>query len=252
MTYFEEALSVVLEGFAVLAVVAVVLAVCIEAFKGGGPFVSLALTALVGIQPGQVFAVTGAPGTGKTRIVQKARESWRRSVVFDVYAARDRLNFERGDRRRYPWPGEVVYASTLFEHPELLDADPLDLVVQPDRIDARNAGAAFAGVAELAWHTGGDVVLIAEEAGIYSRNATDLVNRVSSGGAHAGVSVVFLVQSFGRLHKDARRCCSHLVCGAAGEESDFKSLRERSRPFAERVRRLRVGDPQALWKVGDV
>jgi hypothetical protein len=211
------------------------------------------------LYPGAVCAVTGAPRTGKTRIVQEAcrRGLFRRRVVFEPYGFRDRLNFSRGERVS-PWPGEIGTAPDLLADPQLLDRDPVALVVSSRNLNRKVLGNAFSVTADLVWHTGG-VDLICEEAGLYSREATELIMRFASGGGHCNARVVFIVQSLGRLQIDGRRHLSHILSFAAGETSDVEDVRKRCGPmFAAALQQLRPADPETgrpadppiAWQLG--
>jgi hypothetical protein len=213
------------------------------------------------LQPGSVCAVTGAPRTGKTTTVQRACRAglFRRRVVFEPYGFRDRLNLQRGEKVS-PWTGEIGTAVELLAHPELLDRDPVALVVSSRNLSRKVLGNAFSVTADLVWHTGG-VDLICEEAGLYSREATELIMRFASGGGHCNSRVIFIVQSLGRLTKDGRRHLSHVLAFAAGEVSDIEDYRKRCGPeFAAELQRLRAADPETgrpadppiAWQLGQV
>ncbi len=212
--------------------------------------VALALSAwLAGIPSGSVAAVTGCPGTGKSRVVKEAAAHMRRVVVFDPHASRDRAEEARG-HALYPWQGDLWPVRELLAHPDALDLDPLRLVVDPAGLGPEAMGAAFAGVGALAWRTGG-IDLVAEEAALYSREAVPTILRLASGGRHAGVRLYLFSQSLGRLALDARRHLSHLICFAQAESNDLDDLRRRcGRDFAARVARLTVGDPRITWQLG--
>lgn len=203
---------------------------------------------------GAVVGVIGAPRTGKTRSLQWAakRGAFPRHVVFDPFAMRDRMELKRG-REVSPWLGRIVSPRQILMNPELLDRDPLSLVVAPDPMDPpEKIGREFAALGKLVFATG-DVDLIAEEAGRYGRNALDVMNLFASGAGHAFSRFFLISQSFGRLHKDVRRNLSALVVFAQGEEDDVKALRTRAgRPFAARVQRLGLKAAPLVWRLGAV
>lgn len=203
--------------------------------------------------PGSVVGVLGAPGSGKSRAVQAADEAgaFRRRIVFDPYAWTDAASLARG-APAYPWPGRYVTPAELATAPELPDIEPR-LVVAARTLDRRRLGRDFELVADIVWHTGG-VDLIAEEAGLYSRDAVDLIMRLASGGRHVGARLVLIAQSLTRLCIDARRHLSHVVAFAQGEPQDIRELRLRcGRAFSHAVRTLRPGDGRFyMWRQGDV
>lgn len=208
--------------------------------------------ALAALPSGATCAVIGAPGTGKTRAVQHADRhgAFRRRVVFDPYALTDRREASRG-RLVTPWPGVLVTPRGLLECPEVLDREPLAVVVAPETDEPAQLGRDFQAVCRLAWSTG-DVDVIAEEAGLYGREAARMVQRLASGGRHVGVRLVLLSQSVTRLPIEARRYLSHVVAFAQGEPADVANLRQRcGRKFAARVQALRVGGPPEFWRLGD-
>jgi hypothetical protein len=217
---------------------------------------------LSALRPGEVALSCGIPGCGKTRTTARAAElslenggPWSRAVVFDPYAIRDRKNFARGDKERFPWwPGsQLRTVEELLREPHLLDADPLRLVVcgAGGTLNPQALGRDFSALAELLWHTG-SVYLIAEECGIYGREAVELVNRIATGGAHASMALALICQSMGRVPKDGRRGISMVIAGAQGEVTDYDDLRSRCGPqFASRVRSLTKGDLPEVWRLGD-
>jgi hypothetical protein len=172
-------------------------------------------------------------------------------VVFDPYAWTDVRAVQQG-KTAYPWPGRIVDLGELAAEPEILDEARLNLVVAPRTVERKRLGEQFAAVADLVWHTGG-VDLIAEEAGLYSREAVDAVMRLSSGGRHVGMRLMLISQSLTRLGIDARRHLTAAVVFAQGETADLDQLKQRcGAPFAAAVQRLRVGDGRCLfWRQGD-
>jgi hypothetical protein len=220
---------------------------------------AVAVRFLSALPKGSVCAVTGAPGTGKTRAVQVADAcgAFRRRIVFDPYGFRDRLEHKRGKHDLHPWPGEIGTAPDLVAMVEetepgrsIIDRDPLRLVVSSRDLRPEKLGKAFAAVADLAWNTG-DVDLICEEAGLYSRQATDLIMRCASGGRHAGMRLLFIVQSLGRLQKDGRRHLTHGVFHACAEPDDLTDVRARCGPdFAAALSRLTPGESPLTWQLG--
>lgn len=202
--------------------------------------------------PGSVISVNGAPRTGKSKWVREAAAAgvFERLVIFDPYNRRDRQERRRGRVDIFPWEGELVELEQLILEPELLDRCPLRLVVQPTSLDPEQLGKDFATLANLVWSTGG-IDLIAEEAGLYSRWAVNLLMQLASGGGHVGMRLVLICQSFGRLAKDARRHASSILTFAVGEESDLKSLRQKSKAFAQAVQELQPGDPPLCWQLGN-
>lgn len=219
---------------------------------------------LAGLHVGGVAAATGIPGSGKTTTVLEAleRTPWgKRAVVFDPYAARDRANWNAGHRDRKPfWPSSpLATLDTLLRKPAILDAPQRRLVVCGTRgtLDHAALGRDFATLVELVWLTGG-YALVAEECGVYGRMAAEAINRVATGGAHAGMRLVLLCQRLGRIQKDAREGIGLLVCGAQGAPEDFDDLAKRcGRAFADRVRQLRPPnngrpqDPPIAWRLGE-
>lgn len=204
------------------------------------------------VHMGGVVSVNGMPRTGKSRVLKACDgKVWTRRVVFDPYDARDRSLYAAGESPAPPWPGVRCSARDLVRYPRLLlDKDPCRVVVVPSSLDKETLGREFSTVARVLWATG-RVELIAEECGLYSRQATDMIMQLASGGGHALMRLWLVSQSFGRIQKDGRRHVSHLVSFAQGEESDLDDLRKKSRALAERVRNLRPGMAPALWRLGD-
>lgn len=211
---------------------------------------------LEGAHDGSTIGLFGAPQTGKSyslKTADAAKKLKRRRVVFDPYARRDKMLFERGLKKSPPWPGVWCEADDLVFHPEdLLDADTVRVVVAPRTLDPAELGKMFTRTFEACW-AAGDIDLIAEEAGLYSRRARDAMMQLASGGSHALMRLYAVSQSIGRLDKDARRHLSHVVAFAQGETTDLDDLRKRcGRSFAERVQRL---NPQSglaeTWKLGE-
>jgi hypothetical protein len=224
-----------------------------------------AALALALLLPGQVGLSCGIPGGGKTHTVSKAmalklmQDPAARDLVFDPYARRDRSNWARGVQERKPWwPEHPLYTVTeLLRRPQLLDVKPLRMVVcgHNGTLNPQELGRDFSTLAELLWLTGG-VNLIGEESGIYGRSAVELINRIATGGAHAGMALTLICQSLSRVPKDGRAGITLISAGPQGEPSNFDDLRERCGPaFVERVRAL--PDPRAqrappvLWRLGD-
>ena len=207
---------------------------------------------LANLGPGSVVAVIGMPGTGKTRAVQAAesRGELGRRIVFDPYGARDRTLARQGDKVT-PWPGQLVTLRQLATNVHLLRAGNLRLVVAPSSLDPEKMGAEFADLAELAWAQG-RLTVVAEEAALYGRACVPAILRVASGGRHAGLRLVLVCQSIGRLPIDARRHLTAVVAHAQGEPQDLDDIRRRcGADFTTRVQALRVGDAPAIWRIGD-
>lgn len=201
-----------------------------------------------------MVAVVGAPRTGKSRLVKEldAAGAWPRRIVFEPHGMRDRLEAQRG-RKLYPWPGRLVTVRALLERPELLDVEPLRLVVVPETAtgDEAACGRDFAAVARLAWHTG-DLTIVAEEAALYARHTLGLANLLATGGGHAGMRLLAISQSWTRLPIDVRRCVSHVVAFAQSEPADVAELRKKcGQGFARNVARLELGSRPLTWRLGD-
>jgi hypothetical protein len=174
----------------------------------------LAADLLASAPAGSVAAVCGRPGTGKSRVVKLAiarhPEKFRRLVVFDPHAKRDRLMLERG-AQLYPWQGELVEFAELVAAPrKLLCRSPVALVVDPGTIDRAKLAARFKTTAALAWNAGG-LDVIAEEAALYAREATDPITLYATSGRHTGGRLFLISQRFMRVHVDARELLSHVV-----------------------------------------
>lgn len=205
------------------------------------------------VHAGGVCAVTGMPRTGKSRVLKAADgRVWSRRLVFDPYAKRDRRLYQLGESPAPPWPGTWCSTDDLRKHArEILDWDPLRVVVVPSSLDPQTLGDEFTACARVLWATG-RIDLIAEEAGLYSRWAVPLVMQLASGGGHAAMRLWLVSQSITRLAVDARRHVSHLVSFAQGSPEDIDATRERAgRRFADAVRKLRPGMGPALWRLGD-
>lgn len=201
---------------------------------------------------GSVVALIGAPRTGKSRLAKAADAAgaWRRRVVFEPHGLRDRIEETRG-RRLYPWRGRLVTVGALLESPYLLDSDPLRLVVVPEGRSEAERGRDFEAIGSLAWATGG-ITVVAEEAAIYARRAIEVATLIATGGGHAGMRLVVISQSWGRIPVDVRRCVSHLVAFAVSEAGDLRELKPKigARRTAA-VASLHAGDPPILWRQGD-
>lgn len=223
-----------------------------------------AAAVLAGLPAGGVGACIGLPGSGKSTAAQQALDAapWgQRAALFDPYAPRDRSNWQRGHRERAPWwpKVEAVTLDELLRRPSMLDRARRRLVVSGTRgtLDPVRLGRDFSTLVNLLWATHG-YALIGEECGLYSRNAAEAINRVATGGAHAGMRLVLLCQRLGRIQKDAREGITRMVVGAQGGPEDIADLRERcGATFAAKVQSLRQPDngrpvdfPRA-WKLGD-
>lgn len=221
-----------------------------------------AAAALAALPAGGVAACIGLPGTGKTTVAQKALDAcaWgQRAALFDPYALRDRANWRAGHRERAPWWPNVpaVALDDVLRNPSMLDKARCRLVVAGTRgtLDAHRLGRDFSTLVDVLWSTG-RFALVAEECGLYSRNAADAINRVSTGGAHAGMRLLLLCQRLGRIQKDAREGITVLVSGAQPEVA-IPELRERcGERFAASVAALKPpvnGRPQSApiaWEIG--
>lgn len=217
-----------------------------------------ALAVLSSLQPGAVCAVAGLPGTGKSSQVKAAdaRGAFPRRVVFDPYRKRDLLE-ARTRPGMAPWSGQTLTTRELLQAPDVLLCSPLRLVVQPDSLSPAQLGRDFSAIAELCWAAGG-IDLVGEEAGLYSREAAELVMRFATGGRHANARLVLITQTVSRLYIEARKNLTHLVCFAQGSPEDLKGIRARcGRSFAEAVRRLPAPvpggplSPPCIWRQGD-
>jgi hypothetical protein len=219
------------------------------------PAIAAAAAFLAESVPGEVLASTGLPRTGKSRTVKAADASgaFGRRVVFEPYAARDRLESAAG-HELYPWAGQVVAYPELVRNPRrYLCGSRCRLVVDPgcDAFDARELGRRFTSLAKLCFAVGG-IDLVAEEAALYGREATPAMLLVATGGGHARMRLVVISQRFGRIHIDARGCITRVVAFAQSEAADLDALRVKcGRPWADRVARLdpHCGTP-VLWKAG--
>lgn len=206
--------------------------------------------------PGEVLASTGVPRSGKSRTVKLADQlgAFPRRLVFEPYAARDRIESARGNQL-YPWAGEVVAFPELVRNPRryLCRAAPLRLVIDPacDPFDARELGRRFTSCAKLAFYAGG-VDLIAEEAALYAREATPAMLLVATGGGHARMRLVVISQRFGRIHIDARGCITRIVAFAQSEAADLDALRTKCGPaWTAKVARLdREAGTPVTWRIG--
>jgi hypothetical protein len=212
------------------------------------------LSFIAQVPHGGVCAVLGAPRSGKSRALKEADVAGglgSRRVVFDPYARRDLL-LHRAGAKGSPWTGAYVSARELVESPEeLLDFDPVRLVVAPTDLKSSALARDFSRVVRACW-AAGDVSLVAEEAGLYGRQATEAVMLIASGGGHAAMRLFIVCQSLGRVPIDARRHISHLIAFAQGEPQDLIDLRSRcGAPFVTRVQQLKLGDAPQLWKLGD-
>ena len=201
---------------------------------------------------GSVLAIIGPPRTGKSRLAKAAADAgcWPRRLIFEPHGLRDRIEATRG-RQLYPWRGVLVTVGQLLATPAMLDRDPLRLVVVPEARGEEARGRDFAAVGDLAWSTGG-LTVIGEEFAIYARRAVEVANLIATGGGHAGMRLVVISQSWGRIPVDVRRCVSHLACFGASDAGDIKALRQTiGKRRTAAVAALQVGDPPILWRQGD-
>lgn len=228
---------------------------------------SAAAAVLAALPAGGVAAATGLPGSGKTTTVEEALDAapWgQRAGLFDPYAIRDRRNWDAGHRERKPWwlgakDVSLFTLDELLRRPALLDRARCRVIVAGTNgtLDEARLGRDFSTLAGLLWHTG-NFALLGEECGLYSRHAAAAINRVATGGAHAGMRLVLLCQTLRRIQIDAREGITRLVVGAQGSPKDLKALEERcGRHFAEQVKSLRQPengrpvDAPIAWKLGD-
>lgn len=206
------------------------------------------------VQPGGVVLVAGAPTSGKSEFVKRADDAgaFRRRLAFDPIGWEAIRTRQLGDATRRPWSGQYLTPEELAEDPAALDHDPGALVVASKSRNARRIGEEFAAVADLAWTTRG-IDIIAEEAGRYSREATEAIYALASSGGHVGSRLVCIVQSPTMLTIYARRHLSHVVCFALAGRADLAELRATcGDTFADKVRAFRLGDRQhAVWTQGD-
>lgn len=194
----------------------------------------------------------GDPRTGKSRAMKEAdaRGAIPRRVVFDPYGRRDRLSHDRGAPGQ-PWAGVYCTTRQLLENaPALLDRRAVRIVVAPETLDRVQLAREFSAVADVLWHTG-EIDLIAEECGLYGREATDAMMRLSSGGGHAMMRLFLICQSLGRIQRDGRRHINAVASFRLTEPADLKSLRERCGDAAvARISRLGAGAPPVTWRAG--
>lgn len=203
-------------------------------------------------EEGSVVAAIGPPRTGKSRLIKAADAAgaWPRRLVFEPHGMRDRIESARG-RELYPWPGQIVTTGALLAAPVLLDREPLRLVVTPEGRTEKARGEDFEAIGNLAWTTGG-ITLIGEEFAIYARRAIEVANLIATGGGHAGMRLIVISQSWGRIPVDVRRCVSHLVAFGATDAGDLEALRQTlGKRRTAAVASLKKGDPPVLWRRGD-
>lgn len=217
-----------------------------------------AVCAVGGIKPGAVAACLGVPGTGKTHVASLASTWSPRVVIFDPYAAKDASRQARGRSHRVSWEGERATVDQLLQRPGRLDGERVRLVVSGATADPSPSSLArdFATLTELCWHSE-DVVLIAEECGLYGRESVAAIHRIASGGAHAGMALVLVCQGIGRIPIDGRKGITVISAGAQGAPEDVDGLAAVcGRNFAARVRGLAGPDPgpadgPLVWRLGD-
>lgn len=230
-------------------------ALCMAALAAGSTLATLAAMPI-----GSVASIAGLPGCGKTHLASQLADTAERVVIFDPYAARDRLNVARGVAERVTWAGDLVTVEDLRADvlesaesgtPSMLDLRPLRLVVQPSTLEPKALGKEWALLAEMIWGTGGGILFINEEAALYSHKAGPMLKQVATGGAHGGLRVVLISQRIGGIHPDARTQCGVIAQGPVVDELDREALRQKSPAFLARVETLREGERRLLfWRAG--
>ncbi len=215
---------------------------------------------LASLNSGDVAGVVGLPGSGKSYTSQEAAKRLRRVIVFDPYAIRNLLAWELGERARRPWAVALGVApltlAELYRNPGLIDRSPSHLVISASlktdvTEDSASLASEFSSLVGTLWLSGGGITLFAEESALYNRAAVPAVLRLSTGGAHGGMSLVLLAQRFGRMHIDARANLTTLVAGVQQEEIDVDALKERAgKAFSQQVTRL-PKRKQLVWQLGD-
>ncbi len=204
------------------------------------------------LEDGGTLAACGLSGFGKTTIVQRGLAGSPRLVVFDPYSSLDRRRAAAGQARRRTWQGDAwTYEELVEARCAPLRASRCRVVLDPHTLDEAELGRRVSRALDWCW-AAGDVDVVLEEGGLYSRLAVPLINRLSTGGGHAGIRLILIAQGWGRICKDARRNVTRALLFAQEDEGDLALLAPKiGRVVAASLATFKKGNPPVLWKQGD-
>jgi hypothetical protein len=202
---------------------------------------------------GAVCLVTGLPRSGKSRLLKDADAAgvFPRRAIYDPYATRDRVCHARGLSPSPPWEGYWIAVEDLVTVPATLDAQRRLVVYPRDWTATARVAWGFRQLAELLWATG-QYDLVGEEAGLWSRWAVELLNRVVSGGGHALLRCWLVAQEWGRIYADARDCANAAIFFSPCGGRYRREIAQKCGPeTVDRLDEITPGGPPVCWRAGE-
>lgn len=201
---------------------------------------------------GGTLIACGITGYGKTTTIQAGLAGSRRLLVVDPYASLDRRRDAIGKGRRRTWQGDLWTHDELLANPDPIRVEPMRIIYDPGTLDTVKMGNRIAALLELLWEDG-DVDVVLEEAGLYSRSIIKMVNQLCTGAGHSGLRLFVIVQGYSRITLDARRNPSRLLLFAQVDDSDYGELQPKIGAHGvERLRMMQPGEAPLLWKIGQL
>lgn len=202
------------------------------------------------LEEGGTLIACGITGYGKTTTVQAALADSSRVVVVDPYSGLDRRRDAAGTGRRRTWQGDLWTHDQLIANPDPLRVQPMRVIYDPGTLTSYRMGPRIAGLLEMLWEDG-DVDIVLEEAGLYSRSIIEMVNRLCTGAGHSGCRLFCIVQGYSRITLDARRNPTRILAFAQVDATDYDELRPKvGAGGVARLQALQPGDAPVLWRLG--
>jgi hypothetical protein len=197
--------------------------------------------------------VAGLTGYGKTHWLRRGLDSSRRLVVIDPLATLDRERAAAGKNERAHWDDcDLWDYEALRDCPDPILTHELRIVVDPRSYVESVVGRRVSRILEFCWAIG-DLDIVLEEAGQYSRWAVSLIHRCMSAGGHRGLRMFLIAQSLGRITIDARRNARRIMLFPQADHSDMAMVRKVvGDTKAQELRRMKLYDPPVLWEQGQL
>jgi hypothetical protein len=202
---------------------------------------------------GGTLVAAGVTGYGKTYWMKRGLSSSRHLVVLDPVATLDRDRHAQGKKTRERWDDCDLWTyEQLRDNPEPLLASPCRIVCDPMTYNEDLSGERISRVMEWLWAIG-DVDIVLEEAGQYSRWAVPLINRCMTAGAHRGLRLFLIAQSIGRITIDARRNVQRYMLFPQMDEADMTEVGKKlGQNKAQQLRAMKRFDLPVMWQQGDL